>query len=275
MLIRTVFAVLLESYLHPHWTLWLPRFCCFSVIRVCSRTGYIDIYSTCKVTRRNSLHWIYGMHCEQQLFALILTRLVSMEVPWTLQNSCNALFTELSVIGGSGTAWPIKVASCQCGYFLLTCRWIWNWNGLCFLVVSVCSADDRNSVSFPSLALPLFPVAPGQQRFHWYVSHPLILSSRRIDNLDPKWRTPNTSPPQRKVRPLTPVFFFFFVPSEKNHRWKKKNRTILVMRYAFLVVSTLFEWNLSGNCPFSKMFSRKRPAAFRFLGGMIITSVIS
>lgn len=173
MLIRTVFAVLLECYLHTHWTLWLPRFCCFSVIRVCSRAGYMHIYPTYKVTRRNSLHWIHGMHCLSQLFILILIRLVSMEVCWTLQHSCNALFMELSVIAGSGTAWP-QVASPQCGCFC--------WLSLDMklerarLVFSdrCCLFSRRREFRFFPLACTSTPSCCSQQRFHWCVSHPLI-----------------------------------------------------------------------------------------------------
>lgn len=52
---------------------------------------------------------------------------------------------------------------------------------LCFLIVAVCSGDDRNSSCFPVLAPPLLPVAPEipqcstQNRFYCRVSHPLYL----------------------------------------------------------------------------------------------------
>lgn len=103
-----------------------------------------------------------------------------------------------------------------------------------------------------------------QQRFHWYVSHPLIQENRQFGSkmTDSKYFTTT----KKGMMPHTCILF----PSE-NHRWK--NCTMLVMRYAFLVISTLFEWNVSGNCPFSKMFSRKQPAAFRFINRMVITSV--
>lgn len=95
-------------------------------------------------------------------------------------------------------------------YFADSCL-IWKDNGHewtdtdAFYVLAVCSADDRNSYYFPLLALPFFPVACSKNSTGIHLI--LFIFKRRIDNLDPKWRTPNTLPPQRKVCFITLIHF--------------------------------------------------------------------